>query len=199
MNKQTIYRIWHTIRLYLILDSYSRANYLRKHNVFHSIGNNCTIMDRKVPLYPNLISIGNNVHLASKVLLVPHDAIHLCLAGYLKKMGGGITAREKIGCIQIGDNVFIGSNSIVLCDVKIGSNVIIGAGSVVTRDIPDNSVAGGVPCKVIGNFNSFVQKRINEDIYPDNLRPVENFASKELEEWCWNKFKINHDKRKQSL
>lgn len=83
-----------------------------------------------------------------------------------------------------------------MCDVKIGTNVIIAAGSVVSKDIPDNSVAAGVPCRVIGDFETFVQKRINTEIYPDNLRPIENYASKELEEWCWNRFEISHDKRK---
>lgn len=187
MNKQTIYRLWHTFRLYTISDSYRRAEYLRKHNVFHSIGNSCTIMDRKVPLYPNLISIGNNVHLASKVLLVPHDAIHLCLSG-IQNGGRGTVVKEKIGCIEIGDNVFVGSDSTVLCDVKIGSNCVIAAGSVVVSDIPDGSVAAGVPCKVIGGFDSFYLKRTSEKSYPTEIRPIGNYATKELEDWCWNDF-----------
>lgn len=51
--------------------------------------------------------------------------------------------------IRIGDNVWIGANSIVLPEVQIGENVVIGAGSVVTKDIPSNSIAAGNPCKVI--------------------------------------------------
>ncbi|MEL6686867.1 MAG: DapH/DapD/GlmU-related protein [Pseudomonadota bacterium] len=50
--------------------------------------------------------------------------------------------------IEIGDNVWIGMNSVVMPGVKIGNNVVIGAGSVVTRDIPPNSIAVGNPCKV---------------------------------------------------
>lgn len=50
--------------------------------------------------------------------------------------------------IKIGCNVWLGANVIVLPGVKIGNNVVIGAGSVVTRDIPQNSIAVGVPCKV---------------------------------------------------
>ncbi len=53
------------------------------------------------------------------------------------------------GPIVIGDNVWIGMNAIVLPGVKIGNNVVIAANSVVTKDIPSNSIAGGVPCKVI--------------------------------------------------
>ena len=51
--------------------------------------------------------------------------------------------------IEVGNNVWIGGNVVVLPGVKIGNNCVIGAGSVVTKDIPDNSVAVGNPCKVI--------------------------------------------------
>ena len=51
--------------------------------------------------------------------------------------------------ITIGDNVWIGGNTVVVPGVTIGSNVVIGAGSVVTKDIPDNVVAAGNPCRVI--------------------------------------------------
>ena len=51
--------------------------------------------------------------------------------------------------ITVGDNVWIGAGVQVMPGVTIGSNVVIGGGSVVVRDIPDNSVAVGNPCKVI--------------------------------------------------
>lgn len=51
--------------------------------------------------------------------------------------------------IVVGDNVWIGGNVTVVPGVKIGNNSVIGAGSVVTKDIPDNSIAVGNPCKVI--------------------------------------------------
>ncbi len=51
--------------------------------------------------------------------------------------------------VTIGDNVWIGGNTVILPGVTIGSNVVIGAGSVVTRDIPDWCVAAGTPCRVI--------------------------------------------------
>lgn len=50
---------------------------------------------------------------------------------------------------EIGDNVFIGTNSVVLGDIKIGSNVIIGACSFVNTDVPSNSLVVGNPAKVI--------------------------------------------------
>ena len=51
--------------------------------------------------------------------------------------------------VKIGNNVWIGMNSIVMRGVSIGDNVIIGANSVVTKDIPSNVIATGSPCKVI--------------------------------------------------
>ena len=57
--------------------------------------------------------------------------------------------KEYAKQIIVGNNVWFGGNVTVLPNVKIGSNVVIGAGSVVTKDIPDNVVALGNPCKVI--------------------------------------------------
>ncbi len=58
--------------------------------------------------------------------------------------------------VRIGDNVWIGGSVTILPGVKIGNNVTIGAGSVVTKDIPDNVVAVGNPCKVIKNLFSYI-------------------------------------------
>lgn len=76
--------------------------------------------------WPWLISVGDDVTLASNVRILAHDAS-------TAKIGG---VRTKIGIVEIGNNVFIGADSIVLCNTRIGDNVIIGAGSVVTKDIP---------------------------------------------------------------
>ena len=54
--------------------------------------------------------------------------------------------------ITIGDDVWIGGGSIILPGVTIGNNVIIGAGSVVTKDVPDNTLAYGNPCRIIRNL-----------------------------------------------
>lgn len=185
MNRETMKRAWHSFRLLTIQSSGKRADYLRNHHIFYHIGKNCTIVERKVPLYPRLISLGDNVHLAAKVLMVPHDAIHLCLNNLEQSLREGKRYRERIGCIEIGDNVFIGSNSTVLYNVKIGSKVIIGAGSLVNKDIPDNSVAVGVPARVIGTFDDFAAKREKAQMYPEALTPSGHSISQELENWCW--------------
>lgn len=63
------------------------------------------------------------------------------------------------GTVKIGNNVFIGMNSIVTCNVEIGENVIIGAGSVVTKNCESNSVYAGVPAKRIMGINDFLENR----------------------------------------
>lgn len=87
--------------------------------------------------------------LSSNVKLLAHDA-STCYAG----------AHTKIGTVKIGNNVFIGANSVVLCNTRIGDNVIIGAGSVVTCDVPSNSVYAGNPARLICSFEDFQAKHL---------------------------------------
>ncbi|MBO5382226.1 MAG: serine acetyltransferase [Bacteroides sp.] len=61
---------------------------------------------------------------------------------------------------EIGDNVTLGANVVIIGDVKIGNNVIVGAGSVVVKDVPDNSVVVGNPARIIKKIdinNEFVR------------------------------------------
>lgn len=125
------YRIKHTIGMCLQGSGQKRARYLKKHKVFHDIGKHCMVMFRKIPLYPKLISIGDNVWIATGVVLIPHDAIHHMLNNYIK----GENFKEDIGCINIRDNVFIGSNSTILSNVTIGPNTIVGAGALVNKSL----------------------------------------------------------------
>lgn len=64
----------------------------------------------------------------------------------------------KIGKVKIGDNVFIGAESVVMPGVTIGDNVIIGANSTVTKDIPANTVAAGSPAHVICTLEEYLSK-----------------------------------------
>ena len=106
--------------------------------------------------WPWLISVGDDVTLASNVRILAHDAS-------TAKTG----VRTKVGIVRIGNNVFIGADSIVLCNTRIGDNVIIGAGSVVTHDIPSNSVYAGNPAKFICTFEEYQKKhRENQETHP---------------------------------
>ena len=60
-------RLWQTLRLWSMKSSVKRVNYLRRKHIFGEIGENVTIMDRRIPLYARLIRIHNNVRLASNV------------------------------------------------------------------------------------------------------------------------------------
>lgn len=60
-----------------------------------------------------------------------------------------------VGAIEIGHNVWIGMNTVIMPGVKIGNNVIIGANSTVAKDIPANSIALGSPCKVIKSKDTY--------------------------------------------
>lgn len=64
-----------------------------------------------------------------------------------------------IGSIEVYENVMIGADSTIMYDVKIGPNAIVAAGSVVTKDVPEGTIVGGNPAKVIGKFEDFVIKR----------------------------------------
>ncbi len=107
-----------------------------------------------------LVEIGDNVTFTHASILA-HDASSKIPLN-----------KTKIAKVKIGNNVFIGYGSIILPGVTIGSNVVIGAGSIVNRDIPDNSVAAGNPCKVIGSYDGFIKKN---SAYMDS-HPVFNAA-----------------------
>ncbi len=186
-------RLRQTIALCFRFSSAKRMEYLKEHHVFASVGENCTFMGRIVPLYADLIRIGNNVRISSQVSFVCHDTINIMLNNhpeYGKK--SGYSYPEKIGCIAIGDNVFIGTGTKILYDVKIGSNVVIGMGSLVTKDIPDNSVAAGVPARVIGSFEDLRQKRSAAEPLPAGLKIVDRTISPELAASMWKEFDKKH-------
>ena len=151
------YRIRHTIGIYLKESGQARARYIKKHDIFYHMGDKCMVMFRKMPLYPKLISIGDNVWIASDVLLVTHDVIHRMLNNKL----GMKVFQENLGIIDIKDNVFIGSNTTILPDVMIGPNTVIAAGSLVNKSIPGNGVYGGVPAKYICSLDNLIEKRRN--------------------------------------
>lgn len=71
--------------------------------------------------------------------------------------------------IKIGNNVHIGWNTLIMPGVSIGNNCIIGAGAVVTKDIPDNSIAVGIPAKVVESINEYVDKNKSKCLLTKNL------------------------------
>lgn len=96
---------------------------------------NCMIIDVAK------VTIGENC------MMAPNVAIYT--AGHPIHPAARNSAYEYGIEVTIGDNVWLGGNTVVVPGVHIGSNVVIGAGSVVTKDIPDWSVAVGNPCRVV--------------------------------------------------
>lgn len=117
-----------------------------------TIGENCRIYIKKWGSEPFLISIGDHVTVTSGVKFITHDG-STCLVNDSQGR-----RYQRFAPIQVGSHVFIGVNSIIMPGVTIGSNVVIGAGSVVTKDIPNNSVAIGVPAKVVSSFEDYQTK-----------------------------------------
>ena len=74
---------------------------------------------------------------------------------------------------MLSGGVYIGNNVLILPGVTIGNNVVIGAGAVVTHDIPDNSVAVGVPARVIKTADEYLNKIENESIHLGHLTGAE--------------------------
>ena len=140
-----------------LMGGYKKAEYLRKKKYFKAQGEHCYLQPYNFGTEPNMISLGNNVHIASQVMFVNHDITALMFQ-YMDQKHSYAARR---GEIKIGNNVFIGARSTVLYDVVIGDNVIIGAGSLVNKDIPSGSVAAGVPCKVIGKFDEYQERMKN--------------------------------------
>ena len=103
-------------------------------------------------------------------------------------VGGGKKYPEKVGCIKIGDNVFIGAGTSINYNVRIGSNVIIGACSMVTKDVPDNCVVAGVPARVIESFGEYIKKRIADLIDSNEMHSVNEELDAKTISYLWSKF-----------
>jgi len=110
---------------------------------------NCTILD------VGKVVIGDNV------MFAPNVSVYT--AGHPVHPDSRNSGYEYGISITIGNQVWIGGNTVINPGVTIGSNVVIGAGSVVTRDIPDNTIAVGNPCKVLREISEDDRKYYFKD------------------------------------
>jgi sugar O-acyltransferase (sialic acid O-acetyltransferase NeuD family) len=108
------------------------------------------------------VKLGEGLNIMHGVIIHPEVAIgrgtlvncravihHECVIGDYCEISPGALL---LGKVNIGDNTTVGSGAVVLPGKKIGRNVIIAAGAVVTTDIPDNTMAAGIPAKVKKNL-----------------------------------------------
>lgn len=136
-------------------NSASYLNYLRKKGV--KIGERCILRSpgstRIDTQRPELITIGNDVDMNKNFQILTHDWGSRVFRGKYHDF------LNSTGQVVIGNNIYFGTDVIVLGGVRIGNNCIVGAGSIVTHDIPENSVAVGTPCRVICSLDEYYEKR----------------------------------------
>ncbi|TLS35768.1 acyltransferase [Pseudalkalibacillus caeni] len=135
------------------------------------VGENCHGLTSSTIDYAHcwLIEIGDNVTFAPQVYLLAHDAS---------------TKREldytKIAKIKIDDNVFIGARALIMPGVTIGKKSIVAAGSIVTKSVPEGSVVGGNPARVLAKTEEYLEKhRYNmakSKIYDDSWTIGQNIT-----------------------
>ena len=139
-----------------------------------NVGEDCRIFPCNFGSEPYLISIGNHVTITNGVSFITHD-------GGVWVLRDEFPGIDFIRPIIIHDNCFIGMNTIILPGVTIGPNSIIGAGSVVTKSIPPDSIAVGVPARVIKSLEEY-KKIINKCL------PTKLLSKDEKREYLLNYF-----------
>ena len=183
-------RLYHSIRLLLCRTAIKRAAYLKKHNILGAMGDNCRWGPWRLPLYPKLIRLHNNVSVHKNARIVTHDMLN----NHLKRVypDKDFGSKERVGCIELMDNVYIASQVYIIRDVRINKNCIITAHSVVTSDIPENTIAAGNPAKPIGKFELFVALRSMSKGQSEQFMNQE--LPDEVAEVIWEKFYKKRDK-----
>lgn len=153
-----------------------------------TIGEDTHIFSRLISSEPFLISIGKNVTISTGVSLLTHDA-----------SVGAIVGRhvysDIVEPITIGNNCFIGANSIILPGVRIPDNSIVAAGSVVTKTVvnhltnnapqDEGIIIGGNPAVYICKTNDFIKKRKNNflKLHGLSLTDRKNIIMNNKEKW----------------
>ena len=174
-------KILHMIgKIYLIGLRYFKGGVFYARHLGVNIGEGCRIYTTSFGSEPFLITIGDRVTVTSGVKILTHDG-----STWLIRKDG--VRYQKYLPVVIGDDVFIGVNSIIMPGVVIGSKVIIGAGSVVTKDIPNNSVVVGTPAKVVSTFNEYEERVKNTCVNDNELDQFNTYREKVL--YAVSKFK----------
>lgn len=168
--------------MYLIQSPIKRTKWLKKHNVFHDIGDNCYYHTRDIPTEPYMLSMGNNVRVAANVRFITHDIICMVFNNVPEYIGKYGKSKYYVGKIEIFDNVMIGAESTILYDVKIGPNAIVAAGSVVTKDVKEGTIVAGNPAKEIGKVENIIKRRNALNA----LRPGKNDGLEKILNYFWD-------------
>jgi len=150
-------------------DNFYANKYLR----IEVIGNN----DKIKLIIGNNVSVGRNIHFGVNNKVIIKDGVllgsNILITDHNHGIYNGLNqdnplippVKRKLsenGFVIINNNVWIGDGVVILPNVEIGAGSIIAANTVVTKDIPENVIAGGNPCKIIKkyNFDLFVWEKI---------------------------------------
>lgn len=115
-----------------------------------SFGNGTEIGNHSTISSVNAIIIEDNVLTGPHVFISDHNHEYRDPRMPVSRQGVMVRNGAKV---VIGEGSWLGTNVVVVGDVRIGKHCVIGANSVVTKDIPDYSVAAGTPCKVIKQYD----------------------------------------------
>lgn len=127
------------------------ARYLARRGGLHGMGENCSIQLNTVITDPRYVRLGNNVRLSGCTLFGHDGSVNMLVQATGKVL-------DRVGKIDIRDNVYIGHGATVLPGVTIGPNAIVAAGAVVTRDVPENCIVAGVPAKRVSDLDTYVER-----------------------------------------
>ena len=186
----TLQRLKLSLRLLTLRSSAKRAAYLKEHDILGGIGENCYWGPWFMPLYPKMIKLHDNVVVHKKAKLVPHDMVNACLRRC--QPGTDFGPIERIGCIELMDNVYVSMNVTIMPNVRVGKNCIISAGSTVVSDIPENSIAAGIPAKPVGRFDMFLAMR--KMSAKQNVKFRNQYLPDEVAAAEWEKFYKKRDR-----
>lgn len=146
---------------YATLEEFNKARADLLSTVFGSMGTNCFIEQHLFVDYGCNIKVGDNfyannnltmldcsvIDIGNNVLFGPN--VTITTASHPLESKSRVEGVEFAFSVKIGNNVWIGSNVVVLPGVTVGDDVVIAAGSVVNKDVPSSVVVGGIPAKVI--------------------------------------------------
>ena len=175
-----------TMRHKLLLrryDDFTISEYFK--SLGAKVGGDCRISVRNLGNEPYLVTIGDHVSISSGVRFITHDGAVWLSQDENPKI-------QYFAPIIIGSNCYIGEEAMLLPGIKIGDNSIVAARAVVSKDVPAGTIVGGVPARIIGDVDRYLEKRKKQWVklsppdYMSNLpskaglKPAEIFAEKRL-------------------
>jgi len=127
------------------------AAFLKARGVLFAIGEHCSIQTNVSIPDTKYVRIGNNVRLSGCTLFGHDGSVNMINRAYGLKL-------DRVGKIELRDNVYVGHQAILLPGVTVGPNAIVAAGAVGCGDVPENVVYGGVPARRICSLEEHVER-----------------------------------------